>query len=246
MVLTGAYMSIHNGVDAVKGFGASYHELTPGVAKVVQLPAHENESVWAVSVGRPEAGSFSFNTDSGSAPLSTQPAGVSGADSEATPIRPPTTVVVTDPRGAPVVFAAQGAHSSSRWSLDAKSGIKVGEFRTTAAGGYRIEVTFPDASIAGAPLPARAAVGALHIGHTITRIVLPVAIGGFAGLGTVILLALLRGASKRRRRLARATDARSLGVPSGAPASAAGGPPAAVPPPPPPPLPGHDGPISFH
>jgi hypothetical protein len=241
VMVIGAYLSIHNGVSAVRNFGDDYHELKPGVARSLPLPRNSTQSVYAVSADDKGGSSFSFDSDSTSTTSTELPTSPSGSSS----LRPVTKVVVTGPDGASVPFRASTPATASRWSLDEKSGIKVGDFRTGDAGRYRVTVTF-EASASGATPPARAAIAEFHIGRTLRAVILPVTIGVLAGLVMIVVLAVLRGGAKRRRALARVEQDQYA-------ASAEAHPPTAPgetyrPPAPPPPLSGSGdgGPIQFH
>ena len=112
--------------------------------------------------------------------------------------RPPATVTITDPDGDAIAFDPAGSGEST-FSFDSKSGIDLGTFDADVAGTHEVRVEFGQAvpgTSTGTPL---AAVGRLDWGSIAGRVGRPIGLGALASVGLLILLIVLRGASKRRR-----------------------------------------------
>jgi hypothetical protein len=107
-------------------------------------------------------------------------------------VRPTATVTITDPDGDDVRFDPAGP-SRSTFSFGSRSGIELGTFDAATSGTHDVQVTFAQ------PGPL-AAVGRLDWQAIVGSVLRPIGLGAAAAVGLWILLLVLRGMSKRRRR----------------------------------------------
>ena len=102
-------------------------------------------------------------------------------------------VRVTGPGGEPIEF--EQATARSTFDFGNLGGVRVGDFEAASGGEYKVAATAR--SMSG---PADVAVGNFDVGSAVLHTFRPALIGFLASIGLLVLLLVLRGASKRRAR----------------------------------------------
>ncbi len=106
--------------------------------------------------------------------------------------RPAASVVITGPDGNGVAFEPASSGQQT-FSFNSKSGVDLGTFEARSPGAHMVRVRFTQ------PGPL-AAVVRLDWQDIVWHVLRPIGLGAAAAVGLWILLLVLRGMSKRRRR----------------------------------------------
>lgn len=111
--------------------------------------------------------------------------------------RPTATVAVEGPDGDEVAFDAADSGGETTFDFGGDAGIDLGTFTARSDGEHEVRVKFVDDAVAGAPT---AAIGRLDVSAIVGTVLRPMGSGILASIAVLILLLVLRGASKRRLR----------------------------------------------